>query len=185
MKGVVFVELIDMVQEQMGLEVLETVLASVDSPSDGAYTAVGTYADQELYDIVAALSKETSLGANQLLYAFGKHLFARLSDRYPAQVGSVSNCFELLTSLEQVIHPNVKKLYPEATLPSFETTQHPDGSLEMRYKSPRGLPDLAEGLMQGCADWFNEPITIEREVVDANGNEVIFRLRRGEDNGAT
>lgn len=185
MKGVVFVELIDMVEQTFGLEVLETVLASVDSPTDGAYTTVGTYSDQELYDIVGALSKETSLGADKLLYAFGKHLFSCLSDRYPAQVGSVSGCFELLTSLEEVIHPNVKKLYPEATLPSFETTEHPDGSVEMRYKSPRGLPDLAEGLIQGCADWFKEPITIEREVVDANGNEVIFKLRRGEVNGST
>ena len=178
MKGVIFTELADLVGEQFGLETLDHVIESVDSATGCAYTAVGTYPDQELYDLVGALSEKTGIEAGDLLRAFGRHLFGRLATLYPEQVKTVSNCFDLLESLENVIHPNVQKLYPDAVLPSFVATRLDNGDLEMNYDSPRGLPDLAVGLIEGCGDWFGEQLTVHQESISSDGKQAVFRISR-------
>jgi hypothetical protein len=35
--------------------------------------------------------------------------------------------------------------------------------LELLYQSPRCLGDVAEGLIQGCAAYYGEKITVKRE----------------------
>ena len=66
----------------------------------------------------------------------------------------------------------VKKLYPDAELPTFDCsrTEH---SLTMLYRSPRCLAALAEGLIQGCADHFREPIEIVTEDLSSGKGEVV------------
>ncbi len=185
MKGVIFTELVDLVRQRHGVEFLHQWLCGVDSATDGAYTAVGTYPDQEMYDLVASLGRRTGSDAAEILHDFGKQLFARLIDRYPAQIGEASSFPELLESLEKVIHPNVQKLYPDAVLPRFSTTRLNETSIEMRYQSPRGLSDLAAGLIQGCADWFGESIRIEKRMLNADGTAATFRIECRETDGTT
>lgn len=178
MKGVIFTELLDLVHERYGLETLDAVISVIASETDGAYTAVGTYPDQELYDLIGALSRRTGQTINEILREFGRHLFGKLVSRYPSHLGQNSNTFEVLESLDSVIHPNVQKLYPEAVLPHFATTRVDGDTMHLRYESPRGLPDLAEGLIRGCADWFSEPMLIGKKLLDERGTVTEFHLRR-------
>jgi hypothetical protein len=47
------------------------------------------------------------------------------------------------------------------------------------YQSARHFADLAEGLIQGCAEHFREPLAIGRESVPAeSGSRVRFTLER-------
>lgn len=178
MKGVIFNELIDRVRASYGLETLDAIIGEIHSETDGAYTAVGTYPDQELYDLIGALSRRTGQAVSDILRDFGRHLFGQLAARYSSQIGQTSDAFGLLESLDSVIHPNVQKLYPEAILPHFAATRLGEDELHMRYESPRGLPDLAEGLIRGCAEWFSETIVIEKRLLDERGTTTEFHLRR-------
>ena len=56
----------------------------------------------------------------------------------------------------------VRKLYPDAQLPSFECTSEP-GRLAMLYRSTRPFADLAEGLIMGCIEHLGECIDVQRE----------------------
>lgn len=59
MKGIVFTEFIEMVEEVYSPEMVDILLDSVTLSSKGAYTSVGTYDHHELVVLVAELSKRT------------------------------------------------------------------------------------------------------------------------------
>ncbi len=180
MKGVVFTEFLEMVEERFSLEVADAVIRRADVPSGGSYTAVGTYPPAEMVRLVGALSQETGTSAPDLLRAFGKHLLGRFAAGYPQFFAGVPSTFAFLENVERYIHVEVKKLYPDAELPTFECDASVAGELTMIYRSPRCLSDLAEGLMSGCAEHFGETIAIAREDLSAGRGEVVrFVLTRG------
>ena len=73
----------------------------------------------------------------------------------------------------------MRKLYPDAELPTFEVKRPSADELQMLYKSKRPFADLALGLIRGCADHYGERVEIERVDLATNGTcEVRFILRR-------
>ena len=68
-----------------------------------------------------------------------------------------------LESIENHIHVQVKKLYPDAELPQFKTKLLHEKKLEMIYASERHLGDLAEGLLMGAIEFFQQEASLKRE----------------------
>lgn len=82
-----------------------------------------------------------------------------------------------VSGIESYIHGELRKLYPDAEFPSFECRVTGSGRLEMVYRSRRGLADLAEGLILGCASHFGETVELQREDLPArDGQAVRFSL---------
>ena len=48
MKGIVFTEFLEMVEASYGLQTVDTIIENASLPSEGAYTAVGTYDFNEM-----------------------------------------------------------------------------------------------------------------------------------------
>ena len=119
MKGIVFAEFLEMVETEFGLSTVDTIIENSDLPSGGAYTTVGTYDFSEMLQLVSQLSTTTTISVNDLLYSFGLYLFDSLSRAHPEVVSSYKNPLNLLYSIEDHIHVQVKKLYPDAELPTF------------------------------------------------------------------
>ncbi len=163
MKGIVFSEFIEFVEKIFSPEVVDDIIESSDLPSGGAYTTVGTYDHRELLQLVTALSEKSNIPIPELVRSFGKNLFGKLASAYPQCLDGVETSFEFLQLIEDHIHVEVLKLYPDAELPHFEYEASQPGWLTMTYRSQRPLADLAEGLMEGCAEHFGEKIRIERE----------------------
>lgn len=179
MKGVVFTELLEMVEQQFSLAVVDEIIHRADLPSGGVYTAVGTYPAAEIVKLVGALSQVTGVPVPDLVRAFGKYLLGRFAVGHPAFFAGAKGTFALLQSVENHIHVEVKKLYPDAELPSFDCEATSDGRLVMTYRSERGLADLAHGLMVGCAEHYGEQIDIAREDLSGGaGTLVRFTLDR-------
>ncbi|MBX2853201.1 MAG: heme NO-binding domain-containing protein [Phycisphaeraceae bacterium] len=180
MKGIVFTELLELVEEKFGAEVVDVIIEKADLPNAGAYTAVGTYDHVELVRIVQQLSELAKVDFSELVKVFGEYLFGRLVAGYPVFLEGTTSAEQMLRSVHDIIHVEVQKLYPEAELPSFGYDTHADGRLIMHYQSSRGFADLAEGLITGCAKHFNESAEIERE--DLSGGkctDVRFTIRFG------
>jgi hypothetical protein len=51
MKGIVFTEFIEMVEQRFGYEIVDELLTETELPSGGAYTAIGTYSHHEIVAI--------------------------------------------------------------------------------------------------------------------------------------
>lgn len=176
MKGIVFTEFNEMVEARFSPEIADRIILEAAPASGAAYTAVGTYDHQELIDMVAALSKATGTPADALVKAFGRHLAQRFTTLYPAFFEGVDGLFAFLETIESHVHVEVRKLYPDAELPSFATHRAGPDALEMTYASRRPFADLAEGLIHGCADHFGERVAISRDH-DVDGR-VRFKLHR-------
>ena len=179
MKGFVFSEFIDFVEETFSPEVVDNIIEASNLPSGGAYTTVGTYDHKEILQLVTALSKKSGIPVSELVRSFGKHLFSRLALAYPQFLAGIENSLEFLPRVEDHIHVEVLKLYPDAELPRFECESTQSDRLSMIYRSQRPLADLAEGLIEGCAEHFGERILIEREdLADEAHYAVQFSLTR-------
>lgn len=178
MKGIVFTEFLEMVEEKFGFLVADQIVQQSSLPSGGSYTAVGTYPHSEMVSLVVSLSKATEVEVPVLLKTFGKHLFPRFAQGYGQFFKDVTDPFVFLESLENYIHVEVKKLYPDAELPSFDSHSPSADTLVMEYRSDRGMADFAEGLLEGCFDHFGQEVAISREDVDARGSHTKFTLIR-------
>ncbi len=180
MKGVVFTEFLDMVEENFSADMADDIIEMSNLSSGGSYTAVGTYPHEELVSMVVALSKQSGIETGTLIRSFGQHLFGRFYQRYPNFFVNVPTAFDFLSGIEDVIHAEVLKLYPDAQLPRFSVSHRTEKELVLVYHSARHFGDLAEGLMQGCVAHFQESIQITRQDLksdDGNAN-IAFTLQK-------
>ena len=162
MKGLVFREFIDMVEDQFSLQMVDDIIEASTLASGGAYTSVGTYPHDEMMQLVHQLSIRSAIPILDLLKHFGRHLFQRFTVIHPEYVTSHTSAFELLKVLDNEVHVEVRKLYDGAELPVFEYEILNDHRMLFIYKSSRPLADFAHGLIEDCIVYFSEKITIER-----------------------
>jgi hypothetical protein len=127
---------------------------------------------------VTELSRSTGTAVPALVHAFGSHLFARFTKAYPELFEGVDSAFDFICNVEDYIHVEVRKLYPDAELPRFEIRNRGVDTLGILYRSERPFADLAEGLMAGCAKHFGEEIAIRRES-QAGGVLFVLTSRAG------
>lgn len=169
-----------MVESGMGQDTVDDLLDSCQLSSGGAYTALGTYDHQEMVTLVVRLSELTSTPVPDLLKAFGKHLLGRFVTLYPDFFRQAPTSYDLLERIEHHIHVEVRKLYPDAELPSFDCRRPSAGALVMTYSSSRPFADLAEGLIRGCIAHYGEPVRLIREDLGGvPGTHARFDLRLG------
>ncbi len=179
MKGIVFTEFLDFAELRFGMETLETIVEESELPSGGAYTSIGSYDAREMVALLATLGRITEMPGSELLINFGQHLFHRFVLAYPMFFERAPDAFDFLAKIETIIHPEVRKLYPDAELPRFECEAVGPGRMVLIYSSSRGLADLADGLIRGCAEHFGERITIHRDELGSKpGTRVKFELTR-------
>ncbi len=178
MKGIVFTEFLAMVEDRFTADTVDDIIDDADLPSGGAYTSVGTYPHSEMVSLVVSLSKVTGLPVPALIQSFGEHLFGRFSHLYPAFFAEKQDAFSFMESIEGHIHVEVRKLYPEAELPTFATERNGD-QLIMTYSSKHAFAKLAEGLVTGCLAYFREKATITAEDLSGGvGNHTRFYIQK-------
>lgn len=178
MKGVVFVELINMAEDVAGEDLVDDILDSTPLPSGGSYTAVGNYPCSELMMLVEAFSDRLGAPVADLQMKFGAWMFGRFITGYPAFFENKADAFAMLESIENEVHVEVRKLYPEVELPSFTTTRLDARTLSMVYSSPRPLVDFCHGMIQACVTHFASPASIDRtESRQGKNFSCDFRIR--------
>ena len=169
MKGVVFDILRDMVEENYGLEGWQAILDK--SGSNGLYISTQTYEDAELMGLVATASDVTGISISDLVFSFGEYMVPSFYKRYPAFFDNAESFIKFLVSVDQIIHVEVRKLFPDAGLPTFDYDDENANHLTMIYKSPRKLCRLAEGLIAGSAKHFNEQYTLNHDPCMHDGHD--------------
>lgn len=176
MKGLVFTELLEMVEERYGYELVDQLLTDQELPSGGVYTAVGTYDHAEMVRLVHKLSQQTSIPIPDLLRAYGRYMFATFTRTYRPFIEGTTTAFSLLSSIQDYIHVEVRKLYPDAELPHFTIRQPAENHLTMHYVSERKLADFAHGMIEGCLAHFGETATILKKDLVPDGSQVWFDI---------
>ncbi len=170
MKGMVFNIFSDLVTDSFGWETWDQLIEQTQPESEAIYTSGDVYPDEELVAYVTALSKITGASAPELIRAFGKYMMHKFKGIHPEFLeGQTAKSF--LSSVHDVIHVEVKKLHPDSLLPTFEFEDPADDKLVMIYTSQRKLCPLAEGLIDGVAEVFDQPIEISHPQCMHDGAE--------------
>jgi hypothetical protein len=179
MKGLVFTEFMDMVEDKFGEDMVDDLIDATDPASGGSYTTVGTYDHQELVNMVVELSGKTNIAVPDLIKTFGHHLASVFSTKFSAFFEEVSSTIEFLKRIDNHIHVEVAKLYPDAELPEFSFDDSDDDVFYLNYASTRGLADLAHGLIEATSQHYQESFDIERhDSTDGDLQKTQFILRR-------
>lgn len=176
MKGTIFVELIKMAETAFGEETVDMVLDKADLENGGAFTAVGNYPCAELVKIVVAFSEHSGLSAELLQIKFGHWMLEHFVVAYPQFFADKTNAFAMLESIEAEIHVEVRKLYPEAELPTFATERTAPNQLKMTYESPRPLSAFCQGMIEACLEHFDQSGSISRGTNPTNANATNFEI---------
>ena len=167
MMGMVFTELLDMVEGKFSLDMVDAVVERAGAK--GSYTSVGNYDDEELSKLVVALSEETGVPVPQLLHTYGVHLFGRFVTLFPNFFAPHDSAPAFFSGLESHVHTEVRKLYANARPPLFLLQHNQDGSLFLDYQSGRGLWQFAQGLIEACLVHFGSQHRVT-DVRDLSGN---------------
>lgn len=159
MKGIVFHLLHQVVADHYGEKTWDALLT--DAGLEGAYTSLGSYEDGELFKIVDAASRRLDLPPADIVRWFGRHAVPLLARHYPKVFTPHTNTRSFVLTLNSVIHPEVRKMYPGADVPNFDFDTTSASVLVMHYRSKRRMCSFAEGLLLGAADHFHEAALIE------------------------
>ena len=179
MKGIVFTEVLEFVEEHHGIIMVDNLITNSTLESGGIYSSVGTYKHHEMVQLVTQLSKETEVPVGDLLYIYGEHFFTVLFKSYPSFFEDQKDPFMFLATVDNYIHPEVLKLYPDAELPRFETELHQESEMRLIYFSERAMYTFAEGLINGLMKHYTVGgYTLKKELLDTEGKKVRFIITR-------
>ncbi|MCC5973493.1 MAG: heme NO-binding domain-containing protein [Rubellimicrobium sp.] len=180
MKGIVFVELLAMAEDAFGEASVDRVIDQAALPSGGAYTSVGNYPCEELMTLIRGFSAHSGIPGAELQRLFGDWMMQSFGRHYPGLFAGKGGSLDMLAAIEGEIHVEVRKLYPDAELPSFDAVRHGADVMDLTYRSPRPLADFCEGLIEGCVARFGQTAEITRIDRDHDGlTQAEFHIRTG------
>lgn len=159
MKGVVFNLLEQVVVASQGDDAWDRLLADADLK--GAYSSLGSYPDREMLALVQSLATSLQVSEQEVLRWFGCAAMPLLFQRYPRFFAAHTGVRSFVLSVNEFIHPEVRKIYPGAEVPIFVFHEESDGGLLMEYRSPRKLCALAQGFIEGAAGHYNEIVAVK------------------------
>jgi hypothetical protein len=168
MKGVVFNLLEQLVARDFGEDTWDALLDA--SGLDGVYTSLGSYPDEDLSKLVSAATDALAMPADEVVSWLGRNALPLFAGYYPQLFEPHDSTRSFVLTLNDIIHPEVRKLYPGADVPEFDFDLR-EGVLVMGYRSPRKLCSFAEGLLLGAADHYGERLTIEQPVCMKRGDD--------------
>jgi Haem-NO-binding len=169
MKGIVFNLLEQVVSRDHGEDSWDDLLD--EAGLVGAYTSLGSYPDEHLGRLINAASTALHLPVQDVVRWFGRQALPALADANPGFFTAHTNTRSFLLTLNNIIHPEVRKLYPGADVPEFDFDESSDGTLKMGYSSHRKLCAFAEGLIEGAAERFGEQVSIAQPTCMLRGDD--------------
>jgi hypothetical protein len=182
MKGIIFNLLEEVVTGEYGADTWDNLLDQAQV--EGSFTSLGNYPDAELFKLVAAASEALKQTPDTVVRWFGVKALPLLAAKYPAFFNRHQSTRPFILTLNDIIHPEVRKLYPGADTPEFDfDTSSPD-VLVMNYRSKRKLCSLVEGFTEGAAAHFNESVSMQHPLCMHRGDpccrlEFSFTRRSG------
>ncbi len=169
MKGVIFNLAEQVVTDAYGADAWDDVLDKAGL--DGAYTSLGSYADADLVALVSAAAQLLGVEPAAVVRQVGEGAIPLLAQRYPVFFSPHAAARPFLLTLNDIIHPEVRKLYPGADVPEFDFALEGDDVLLLTYRSQRHLCALAEGFVAGAAGHYGQRVDVSQPQCMLHGAE--------------
>ena len=174
MKGLVFTTFYDFCEERLGDDGLDAVIEAARLPHSGAYTSVGTYPFDEMVSLITAYVRHSGQSMPDVMGEFGEYCFRCWVKKFP-DLFDGRDLFDVLAHIDDFHESEVRRLYPDAELPSFKVTSRGPDHMTLDYISCKPLADLAAGVIRGAGQHLGAPVDVSY-VATADGTR--FRVER-------
>ena len=131
-----------------------------------------------MVQLLTKLSEYSGLETSVLLKTYAKYFSSTHLRKYSVFYEKEPDTFRFIESIHDHIHVEVKKLYPDAQLPHFQSKRISDTALELTYTSVRKMSDFAEGLIEDTALYYGEKIAIDKQFLETDGSKVLFTITK-------
>lgn len=163
MKGRVFTELFEHVEKRYGVDMVDDIIDAAKLSHDGVYTSVGSYPFEEMVSLIMALVKASGHDLPTILEPFGTHCFESWVSYAPQYFSTDRSLFDILEGIDEFHEIEVRKLYPDAELPSFVPEARSAHALTLGYYSCKPLAPLALGVIRGAATHVRQKVELSHE----------------------
>ena len=170
MKGIIFNLAEEVVVKEHGEDAWDAILDGAGV--SGSYTSLGNYPDEDLGAIVASAARLLGSDDTTVVRHVARGSIPLLAERYPHFFAPHQNARDFVLTLNDIIHPEVRKLYAGADVPSFGYELDGDDAVTLTYESRRRLCMLAEGFITGAAELYGQQVTIEQPECMLRGDAV-------------
>ena len=161
MKGVIVSALEEMIVKRFGKERWEQILDRAGTDSR-FFLATSDMDDAEVMKILSASSEVLGIDIKGILRDFSRYWIGTYAKRvYPAYFMGVNNAKDLILKVDEIhrlITQNMKNAHP----PHFEYEWKDSRTLIVRYRSRRGLIDMAVELIRAIGEEYGEPLDIKK-----------------------
>lgn len=179
MKGVLFTQSLAMIDALYGTNMVDDILDECNLETDGAYTTVGTYPHKEFVDIFDCLSRKMNISTATLMKQYGAFFFNYVAKRMSQILGQYESVFDFLENVNQLLNVDLQNIYKNTHTPEFSTQRLDKRKFIIIYSDTYPLADLIHGMINGCANYFDEEIFIETKDFDkADSFGRIFSLEK-------
>jgi Haem-NO-binding len=161
MKGVIFNLAEEVIVQSHGEDGWDALLDAAGL--EGSYSSLGNYPDGELARLVKAASQLLQLTPQEVVRRLGEGALPLLAARYPGFFAGHASTRPFLLTLNDIIHAEVRKLYPGAEVPEFDFDDSDPAHLILGYRSARRLCALAEGFIVGAARYYGEEVSLDQQ----------------------
>jgi hypothetical protein len=158
-----------------GEDTWQRVCARAGVQADG-FVAMCPYHDDMTFALVAAVSEELGLQADQVLEAFGEYwILYTAEEGYAEMLASGGNDLRSFMANLDDMHGRVEMIFPAMQLPQFSVVDIDDGRFHVHYRSARrGLAAMVTGLLRGLAKRFAQSVEVQHLVDQSVPGEDVF-----------
>ncbi len=162
MKGLLFTELLEMVEEEFGYNTANAIVLGSHLSSGGIYTASRTYHRAEMSTLFEQLQHHTNLPFEQLAAAFGRHLCRRITQAYPQHKGYVNRIFTMISK--------------RSATPVFQYLSTGNDSLTVLYNPYAKAACLTDGMIKGYLDCLQQLSAVEETIFSDGRRKFVVTL---------
>ncbi len=161
MHGVIHRELKEFVDERMEDGAWEELRGDAGIEPK-LYLPVSHYPDEEFTAVVDAIADRSGADRRDVLENLGRFLAPELLSTFRSHVREGWDVLDLLENLE-AIYDRVGGQDEETDLPTINCDRVVSDMVVLTYESDRELCPLGEGIVDGIAAEYDEPLSVEQD----------------------
>ena len=168
MKGLMFDLLEHAVTHEHGAETWGALLKEVEI--EGPFPLTDSFPDIDFAEMIDVLAERIGTTHDDVLRRFGRSSLAQLAERYPSFFNKHTSAKTFLITMNEVVHPEARRMFPGAYAPVFTYDAPDDDSLSLEYESNRQFCAWAEGMLEGAAAHFGETVKVSQSKCTKRGD---------------
>ena len=156
------------VEVNHGSAAWETILENAGHPGL-VLSPIATYPDEAVVELLTAGCELLGCDLGTLLKSLGRFAAPELLSFAANMLHPSWKSFELLANVETIIHRTIRIQNPEAQPANIQAFRLNENTVQVIYSSRRGLCDLAEGILNGLGEFYNENLEVRQLTCSKQG----------------